>query len=177
MINITEFRILTLAAASLILANCGGGGGGDGDFVGAARVVIQASPQSIDSGDRTEVKVGISDLHPNGISLKIRFPKGLDYVTASSFIEIDDSDIDITPTVNQEKGSDVYLVYYISPDILDEEDRGTLFFELEGKDEIEEGSIEVDPDVDDPDIDNSTEFNIDDPQFGAEGEVSIEVRD
>lgn len=166
---------LALIAAPL-LSGCGGGGGGGGDdFIGAAQLSMTASPRRIDTGDRTEVRIDISRLHPNGIALKIRFPAGLDYVTSSSVLEVDDTDIDVTPSINQEKASDVYLVYYISPEQIEEEATGVLLFELEGKKELKEGSIEVDADVDDPEIDNATEFDIDKPQFGAEQEVTIEV--
>ena len=166
----------SLICATTTLLGCGGGGGGGGsDFVGAAQVRVQASPGQIDTGDRTEVQITISNLHKNGIALKIRFPKGLEYVGSSSFIEINNSDADVSPVVNQAKGSDIYLVYYISPDQIGEKEEGTLFFELEGRDSVEDGLIEIDPDVDDPTIDNTAEFNIDEPEFGAEDEASIVV--
>jgi hypothetical protein len=177
--RLASFSLFSILSTTLLLLlGCGGGGGGSGDnFIGAAEVRIQASPEQIDSGDRTEVQITLSNLHPNGIALKIRYPKGLDYVNASSFITINDSDTDVSPTINQTKGSDVYLVYYISADQIGENEEGTLYFELEGKDSIEDGEIEVDPDVDDPAIDNATEFNTEEPQFGAEDQVSIQVTD
>ena len=175
--NIRQCITLILASTTALISCGGGGGGGDGEFIGAAQVSMQVSPQRIDSGDRSEVKIDISQVHKNGIALKVRFPKGLDYVSASSFLEVDQSDIDVNPTVNQEKESAVYLVYYISPEILGKDETGTLFFEIEGKADIEDGAIEVDPDVDDPAIDNAVEFSIEEPQFGAEEEASIEVVD
>jgi hypothetical protein len=158
-------------------AHCGGGGGGDGEgeFVGAARVDLTISPQRIDTGDRTEVRIRLSDIHENGIALKVRYPKGLDYVRGSSFIEVENSDQDVDPTVNQGVESEIFLVYYIAPDSLGRQKQGTLFFELEGRDSVDDGIIEVDADVDDPDINNSTEFDIERPEFQGEQESSIEV--
>jgi len=168
---------LALGLAVMPLLNgCGGGGGGGGeDFIGAAQLRMSISPHRIDTGDRAELRIDISRVHKNGISLKIRFPKELDYVPASSSLNIDDSENDITPAVNQLKGSDVYLVYYISYDDIGDNTTGTLRLELEGKRELKDGAVEVDADVDDPAIDNATEFNIDKPEFGAEQEVSIQV--
>ncbi len=165
-----------LLFASLVpLSNCGGGGGDDEEFIGAAQVSLQVSPHKIDTGDRTELKIDISRIHQNGIALKIKFPKGLEYVPSSSFLTVREQDEDVSPTVNQGKESDVYLVYYITKDQIGRDDFATLFLELEGTDGVEDGSIEIDPDVDDPAIDNAVEFNIDEPQFGSEEEASIEV--
>lgn len=177
--KITSQSILSLALAisAPLLSSCGGGGGGGGgdDFIGAAEVSLEVSPHRIDTGDRTELKIEISRIHQNGIALKIRFPKGLDYVPSSSFLNVGEDDEDVSPTVNQEKESEIYLVYYISKDQLGKNETGTLFLELEGTDSVDDGTIEVDPDVDDPAIDNAVEFNISEPQFGAEQEASIQV--
>ena len=176
-VNASLICAMTTSLSLLLGCGSGGGGGGNDEFVGAAQVRVQASPAQIDTGDRTEVQITISNLHKNGIALKIRLPKGLEYVTSSSFIEVNNSDTDVSPVVNQTKGSDIYLVYYISPDQISEKEDGTLFFELEGRDSVEDGLIEIDPDVDDPTVENTTEFNIDEPEFGAEDAASIQVTD
>jgi hypothetical protein len=53
--------------------------------------------------------------------------------------------------------------------------QGTLTFQLVGRQEVEEGLVEVDPDVDDPAIDNSVEFDLANPEFVAEDEAPISV--
>ena len=155
--------------------SCGGGGGGGGGFVGAARVNVNASPNRIDTGDRTQVRVEISEVHENGISLKIRFPAGLTYVSDTSFLEVGRDDLDVGPTINRGADNFIYLVYYFSGDLFEDDRRGTFTLQLVGVSEVMDGEIEVDPDVDDPTIPNDREFDIDNPEFRAESDTSIEV--
>jgi hypothetical protein len=166
------------------LAGCGGGGGGGGEsFFGAANVSVRATPSRIDSGDRTQVTMELSDVHENGIGVKIRFPAGLRYVQASSFLMVDEKEIDVSPTVNQtiETEELTYLVFYLSQAQFRRSSReyngepGTLIIQLEGRKAVSDGEIEVDPDVDDPDEDNQVEFDINNPEFVPEGSASIEV--
>lgn len=70
-----------------------------------------------------------------------------------------------------------FLVYFISPSDLGDEGRGTLEFEVEGADALEEGLIEVDADPDNPNVANSREFSTSDPEFSMEDEISVSVGD
>jgi hypothetical protein len=179
------YLLMTLSVITLAtLTGCGGGGGGGGDsFFGAANVSVRATPSRIDSGDRTQVTMELSDVHENGIAVKIRFPAGLRYVQASSFLMVDEKEIDVTPTINQTVESEdlTYLVFYLSQAQFRRSSReyngepGTLIIQLEGRKAVLDGEIEVDPDVDDPDEDNQVEFDITNPEFVSEGSASIEV--
>lgn len=177
--------LLTCATLSSLTACGSGGGGGDDDFVGAANVSIEARPSHIDSGDRTKVMIGINEVHQNGIALKVRFPDGLRYVTESASLNAADRNIIVEPTVNasSKEGGDVYLVFYLSQSLFrlaGEEYRGeagTLSLQLEGRSTVKDGKIQVDADVDDPAEDNSVEFDINNPEFAAEDQSTINVVD
>jgi hypothetical protein len=177
-----------LLSATLVcttyLSACGGGGGGGGDaFYGAANVNVNTTPSRIDSGDRTQVSMELSDVHENGIAVKIRVPSGLRYVTASSFLLIDEKEIDVTPKVIEtiEAEELTYVVFYLTQAQFRRSSQqyngesGTLIIQLEGRRAVIDGEIEVDPDVDDPNEDNQVEFDINNPEFVAEGSASIQV--
>lgn len=174
---------LELVAASLVvplsaivlLAGCGGGGGGSndgsgGNFVGAAVVEIDASPKTIDTADRTQLRVQISDVHEDGIYLKIKFPEGLRFVANSSVLTVNGGETDLAPIVNSAAENGVYLVYSFDQDDFGRDLEGELRLQLEAIDELAGGLIEVDADV-------RTEqaFDIENPNFGAEDGVEIEV--
>ncbi len=177
----------TISATTLstITTGCGGGGGGGGggDFVGAANVSVRSSPQRIDSGDRTQLNVELSDVHENGIAVKIRFPSGLRYVAGSAFLMVGEREIDVSPTVNttDDKEDLTYLVFYLSQSQFRRSNQqysgesGTLLVQLEGRETVLDGEIEVDPDVDDPAEDNSVEFDLASPEFVSEASASISV--
>ncbi len=175
------FRKLMLVSMLSLVCGCGGGHHHHGDYVGAAEVSITATSRSIDTVDRTFVKVVISKLHQDGIALKIRFPGGLTYVPNSSSLKIDGQSYGTNPDVNVAESASIkaskYIVYYFSHDLFEERQYGELSFELEAKSAVKKGYIEVDADVDDPLIDNSVEFNVDNPEFQAESIVGIKVSD
>ena len=167
---------------TVALSACGGGGSSSDSFVGAADVSISAQPSEIDSGDRTEVSIEVSNVHESGIALKIRFPQGLSYVPTTALLLVDQDEIDLTPTVNaMSSDEERYLVFYIPQDAFtpgSEDYSGqaaTVVLQLEGTAKVNDGLIEVDPDVDDPQQSNDTEFSIDNPEFVAEAETSITV--
>lgn len=168
------FLSLTLIGLPF-LTSCGGGGGGGGGFVGAANVSVDASPTSIDTADRMQVQVFVSDVNKDGIALKLRFPDSLAYVPDSSRLVVDGADGDVTPTVSQSKDGKAYLVYYFSQSRFGEGLSGTLTIQLVGVSRVGEGLLEVDADVDDPAKDNATEFSIDTPEFEAQDQTSIQV--
>ncbi len=170
------FRAIVLSVALFGLSGCGGGGGGGGDdFVGAALVAISAQPTQIDSGGRTRVTCEIQEVHQNGIALKFRFPQGISYVRETAFLEVNGQQIDISPNYYLSSGSSRYLVFFLSRDIFGEDNYGKVTFELRGDSEVKDGRIEVDADVDDPFIANSAEFDVNNPEFGYEDQVKIEV--
>ena len=177
--------LLALCVASMLaltLSSCGGGGGSDDSFVGAASVSISLQPSEIDSGDRIELSAELSSVHENGIALKFRYPEGLKYVASSAFLLIETKEIDLTPTVNQSStDNEIYLVFYIPQSSFRrggkpyEGESGTVVLQLEGIDAISDGLVEVDPDVDDPDQPNATEFSIDSPEFDAQDKAYVTV--
>jgi hypothetical protein len=155
-----------------------GGGGSDEDFVGAAIVSITGTPSRIDTGDRTQIAVQIHDVHPNGISLKLRFPDGLRFVHGSGLLTVSGEGVEVIPTVNtRDENERVYVVFYLpQSDFGDKGNKsGVLTLELEGTAAIREGKVEVDADVDDPHINNDVEFDINNPEFSAEDETGITV--
>ncbi len=177
---------LAITALAAGILGCGGGGGGSGSgdsFFGAANVDVRVSPSKIDSGDRTQVQIELSDVHENGIAVKIRFPSGLRYVPGSSFLMIDSREIDVDPTVVITDPSEdlSYIVTYLTQNQFRRSNQeyngesGTLLLQLEGRKSVIDGEVEVDPDVDDPAEDNSLEFDISNPEFVAESSASIEV--
>jgi hypothetical protein len=192
-INIKGFMVSSsifknsLVAFSLVAAvGCGGGGGGGGgadEFVGAARVSVRCSPKNIDSGDRTQVSITLSQVHENGIAVKVRFPVGLKYVPSSSFLKVGERELDASPAVNATSETEEmnYVVFYLTQGQFSRTtqeyagEAGTLLIQLEGRKTVTDGEIEVDPDVDDPAEDNSTEFDITSPEFISEASASISV--
>jgi hypothetical protein len=168
------------------MVGCGGGGGGDdsGDFSGAANVSMSVKPSSLDSGDRTLVRVDVSDVHENGIALKFRYPAGLVYVPNSATILVDDKETAIKPRVNAVTSDDesVYLVFYLPQKLFRRTgqdysgESGTVELQLVGKLAVRDGLVEVDADVDDPGIADSVEFNLSKPEFLAEDQQSISVQ-
>lgn len=160
----------------LPLQGCGGGGGGGGDdFIGAANITLEAKPGKIDTGDRTLVTIQIRDIHPNGILLKVRMPKGLAYVPNTSFLNVGDNQVDVGPDKNVTKDSKTFLVFFLDPSDFNPEDSGELTFQLVGNEAVTEGLIEVDADVNDPLVNDDNEFSANTPEFGAEDSVDIEV--
>ena len=167
---------VTLAASVGVLTACGGGGGGGGDFIGAAEVYLDVNPETFDTGDRSEIRASIDQVDENGIFLKFKFPKAVSYVKNSAFLQSDGDDIDVSPSVNRDVGNDTYLVFILARHLFDEGGGGELRFQVEGDQEVTTGTIEVDADVDDPLIANDHEFSAQNPEFGAEDSVDIQVR-
>ena len=178
--------LLSLSLFLTPIIGCGSGGGGSSNSSsGAANISVTASPKKIDIQDRTTVRIKLEEVNRNGIVVKVRYPSRLEYVAGTSFLKVDGDDRDITPDVSVQDGNKRYLVFFFPRsyfgDVPDSEDQdqtstpGELRFELVGKDNLSDGTIEVDVDVDDPTIDNSVEFTLDNTAFQVESEASIEV--
>jgi len=170
-------RLINLASCLLpmLLLGCGSGGGDGDDFVGAGEASIEVSPSKIDAGDRMQVTIRAGRIHPDGVALKVFFPRGLVYVPNSSELYIDDKPSKTDPAVNALASTGVYLVYYFAQKDFGKENRGVLVFELQGTDPVSGGRIGVDLDVDDPLVDNDIDFNINSPEFEAEDSVGVQV--
>jgi len=186
MVSSSIFKNSLIAFSLVAAVGCGGGGGGGGgadEFVGAARVSVRCSPKNIDSGDRTQVSITLSQVHENGIAVKVRFPVGLKYVPSSSFLKVGERELDASPAVNATSETEEmnYVVFYLTQGQFSRTtqeyagEAGTLLIQLEGRKTVTDGEIEVDPDVDDPAEDNSTEFDITSPEFISEASASISV--
>lgn len=175
--KVLQFCALTLFS-SLSLVGCGGGGGGGGssdEFVGAADTQIEASPSEIDTGDRTQVTIEVSQVHENGIVLKVRYPKGLSYVPGSALLVVDDENLDIGPQKNVTKDNNTYLVFFLTAGQFGEQGEGKVVFQLTGNAAVSDGVIEVDADVNDPLVNDDNEFSPSKPEFGAESSTDIAV--
>lgn len=167
-----------------------GGGGGSSDnnsSSGAAEASVRTSPNNIDVQDRTEVRISLKKVNRNGIVVKIKYPRKLEYVAATSFLKVDGEDKDVNPDVSASVDSKSYLAFFFPRsffgDVSDNEDDeevsspGELRFELVGRERLTQGAIEIDVDVDDPTISNPGEFDPSSPAFQTESEASIEVED
>lgn len=171
-------KLLRAGILAIVLSGCGGGGGGGGGYVGAALVSIDASPTRIDPGDRTELTINLSEVDDNGIALKIRFPIALKYVSDSTTLEVDglDDPISLTPNITTRADDFRYVVYFMRRSRFGESNQATMKLQLEGVEEASDVVVGVDPDVDDPNISNGAEFDASNPEFGAEDQVTIQVK-
>ena len=169
-----QMRLL-LALCLVALTSCGGSGSGSIDFVGAANVRVEATPSTIDTGDRMRVRVRISDTNFNDLIIKIRYPDNLIYVPATATIQYLDDPEDATPNFNLSDDGETYLVFFFDADDFEGLDEATLEFQLRGLSILREGDLEVDADVDDPLINNDREFDISQPEFTPEDSVSIKI--
>lgn len=180
-----KFAYSVLVAAALLVSACGGGGGGGGSFAGAARITLRASPNSIDTGDRTQVSINISDVIDSGVVLKIRYPNKLSYAPNTARLKVDSEDVytNLEPNFAQERNDSKYLVFMLPRDLFgdfsqDEEIRSepaTLTLQLVGNARLRDGRIEADADVNDLQVPDNEEFDINNPKFEAESEATIEV--
>ena len=168
-------NLIVYTAAACALTSCGGGGGGGG-FVGAADTALMVTPNKLDTGDNASVAVEIAEVHSGGISLKLRYPKEASYVPDSAFLLVDSNKKNVTPTVNTVVDEDTYLVFYLSDTWFGKGKSGTLELEIEGKQEVSKSTVEVDADVDDPQIANDVEFDSQNPEFSAQDSVNFEVQ-
>lgn len=175
--KIVKFLLL-FVIAPFFLSACGHGGDGDDDFVASAIVTAKSKPSIIDTGDRSQINIYTSQVHANGILLKIRFEKALKYVPDSSFVIVKDENMkeQATPLFNDEDSKYTYLVFFLSRSQFGEDNKGKVVFELKGIKSQKNNVVEVDPDVDDPDISNDKEFNIKKPEFSPDSVAYVTVR-
>lgn len=159
-------------ALTVFLSSCGGGGSGTTQFVGAAEVNVNTTPHELDAGDRTLVEIEVRNSHPDGIALKIKYPIGLEYVEATSFVEVEGQVIDIDPGTEVVIEDATYLVYYLPQSVFGNDNFGKVFFQLVARSAVDDGSIEVDPDAD-----YTKTFDPNVPDFFADDDTSFTVVD
>lgn len=178
----------TLAVpVALALSSCGMGGGGggngsDGDQVEPAELNLVVTPPEIDSGDRMLLKITMSEIHKDGLLLKVQFPTAMHYVTGTSFLTVDGDEIDIDPAARVTTGvaedQKSYVVYDLSHDTFGNERSAQMTLKLEGDSEVKEGAtVAVDADFNDPGLRFDQKFNALAPQFDPQDRVKIKIRD
>lgn len=166
------FFAVLLTSATLA---CGGGGGGGGGENNPAEAKVKVSPNRIDTGDRMRPTIDISNAREAAFAVKIRIPVGLEYVLKTASVKTGDNTAAKSPTDNEATTEFVYLVFYFTTADFIERDRLELSFELVGKVAVEDGKIEVDVDLDDPAVKNSSEFDPEAPLFTAQADAGIKV--
>lgn len=167
---------LLLIAAAATFFGCGGGGGGGGGFFGPAIFSIQATPTSIFVGDRTLVTAQFEQVNEDGIVVAFRYPTALSYVRASAVLEVEDDEVELTPLVNGVNDNNVYLVFVLPHSAFGEDSRGTLSLQLLGISKNDEAKIELDPSIRDLDVPDNQQFILENPIFGTDTRVTVEVR-
>ncbi len=82
-----------------------------------------------------------------------------------------------TPDSTADTGPFWYLVYFLSSNQFGNGKEGSIIFQLRGVSTLESGYIEIDADVDDPNIEKEDEFSVYNPQFSAEDKITVAVQD
>ena len=168
-------------AVCLLIAVCSCGIGPSNDDEGdssegdPAQISLTVSPTIIDSGDRMDVYVTVSDLTQDDIAVKVRFPKQLSYVYDSSSLTINETIYDASPLSDDTDSTYRYLVYYFNREDFEPQGEGVLYFSLDGESDVASGTIGIDSDFDDSQVDDRYEFDVANPQFDAQAEIQIRV--
>jgi hypothetical protein len=170
-----NLKICFLTIIILIAVSCGSSNDG---FFGTAFVKVNADPTVIDVGDASFVTIDVDDVDDDNFFLKVRFPTGVQYLEGSSTIRVQGSDSERNPDLvfTSVDSNHNYLVYFLSRAEFGDSDGSRVTFDLVGFDRISKGLIEVDADIDDPNIDNNAEFDQNEPKFDAEASTEIQVR-
>jgi hypothetical protein len=163
--------LLSLSLAVLPLAALTGcGGGSSNSFGGAAHLTIDASPRNVDVGDRVSIELDVEEVHSSGTIIKFRYPIELTYVNATARLLVDDDIKIFNPSTIESVDDETYLIFRLSKDEAGENNHATLTFELRAAASNDEAQISVDPDVDSTSI-----FNPNSPEFETEVDVTVEV--
>lgn len=159
---------------TLFLSACGGGGGGSS--AGPAQVHLSIDHTKIDAGDTMSIEIEISDVNDDGIMLKIRTPLGLDYVTDSGYLVVEEIPLNFDPTFYKADEQYNYLVYFITRNLFGEDNYGRFTVVFKGTAAIAAGTVDVDTDVIETATPYSKQFDIKNPLFSAEDSVKIVVK-
>lgn len=173
--------ILLISTLSLVSCGFGGGGGGGGDgadskdSLNPGNFTLFVSPSSIDTGDRTRVRLVLSDISSLGAILKIRFPENLDYVRGTSTVDINGIEAKLDPNVVASSDGSTYVVYFLTSSSLGTANAGEIGFVLRGAGAVLDGAIEADIDLDDPALRPSQKFSVTNPLFEVQQDQNIDV--
>lgn len=170
--NRKQLASVVIFLSTLCLA-CGGGGG-DGT-IDPAQVSIKVTPDVIDSGERTRIRLELYDFSDTKVIVKVRFPSGLDFVADSAAYLVDNQDVEIEPNVEGVGDSQDYLVFFVNTEELNDPEDLQLLFQLRGVEDVAPSEIEVDIDLDDEAIANDVEFTVETPQFDIQESAYIQV--
>jgi hypothetical protein len=168
--------ICVLFTVTFGLVGCGGGGGGGGEFFGPAEVSLRANPESFFIGDRTLLTAELSQVNDDGVVLVYRFPTALSYVPNSAKLVLGDTEVSVTPLLNQAKDENVYLVFVFPQSSFSEDAAGNLQLQLQGIEKKESAEIELDPSIRNLLVPNDQQFDINNPVFGTDISVTVEVK-
>lgn len=196
--------LTSIAAFAAGLACCGGGGGGGGEGMADENLypgdlTLSATPDTIDAGDRMQVQSELSNVYSKGIVLKYRFPAGLKYVQNSARLNVANlvgaivpafevsgtvepsptsspSSTNSSPTPTPSGTRVNYLVFIFGENDFAGRAEGIVSFLLEGVSRVEDGSLGVDADLNDPTLPDSKKFNVNKPKYEPQEEISINVK-
>ena len=166
---------LFLLLVILATASCGGGGGGGSDPYYPGEVSLQATPTSVDTGDRVAVKVQVVNPNTRGVVVKVRFPAELSYVTRTSFLKVDGVAARREPDKKGTSSADskYYLVYIMPQSELGNDQFGEITLALRADTKSDSAKIEVDIDIVDPS--KSSQFELSAPEFTAQDDTDIHI--
>jgi hypothetical protein len=94
---------LALSSLLALFVSCGGGGGGGES--GVAEISLEVTPNEIDSGDRMNVRVDLSNVQVPGVAVKFRVPTELRYIRGTAFLQTGDLLVALTPDFNVAESS------------------------------------------------------------------------
>lgn len=159
-----------------ILAGCDIAGGGGSDPYEPASVSVDVSPYAIDSGDNTTVTVDYWKNTDDDFVIKVRYPVNIKYVLDSSTLEVKGKVLDAGPDVAFQDEESGYLAYFIDRSKAPRASQGKLTFVMQGLTDLQTGGkVEVDVDLDDPDVPDKEEFSSTEIKFTAQEYDDIRV--
>ena len=173
--------IASIGLAALI--SCGGSGGGSNDERSPGSVGIDASPQTVDTGDRIAVTIFLENIHPDGVILKVRIPEQFGLAIGSTRLTIgEDKYNEVTPLEsgkgrNSDDSNLRYIVYSLPSTLFSSENRGSLIFLARADAAIKNGRIEIDLDTNDNAIPDRNEFSLTSPHFTALDSIEVSAKE
>ena len=177
MTRIVQSILALSIALSLTLIGCGGGGGGGGkEPLQPALVTLYADPLAIKIGDRTLVTVEMQNIDPNGVFMKLRYSHSLSFIEGTAELTVSADSVEVNPVEGPiEKTNYVYMTFYIPAESFGDENYGRFTMQLRGMEIADEAEVQIDVDLHDPEKDPSEEFDSDEPLFGIDDNVEIEI--
>ncbi len=165
------------------IVGCGGSGGGSSTEKSPGSVGIDASPRTVDTGDRIAVTVFLEEIHPNGVILKIRMPEQFQLATGSTTLTIGNDIYDEISPMESGKGRNSedanlrYLTYSLPGSLFTNQNRGTLVFIARADAALGKGRIEVDIDTNDQAVPDRQEFSLTSPHFTSMDSIDVSAKE